>query len=112
MIVYPSVGNTISQNSIHNNGKLGIDLVELKGLSHVYGPTLNDILDVDQGPNLLQNFPQLVTAQAGASTHVVGLLHSRPNTLSRLEFFASAAPDPSGYGEGRRYLGSFLVMTN
>src|SRR5262249_41684373 len=30
----------------------------------------------------------------------------------RIEFFASAAVDPSGYGEGQRYLGSTTVTTD
>jgi hypothetical protein len=49
---------------------------------------------------------------AGASTAVNGWLHSLPSTTYRLEFFASAAADPSGYGEGASHLGSILVTTN
>ena len=34
------------------------------------------------------------------------------NTTFVLEFFASAEADPSGYGEGQRFLGSAVVTTD
>ena len=41
-----------------------------------------------------------------------GRLRSLPRTQFTLDFYASAAADPSGYGEGQRWLGSIVVTTN
>src|SRR5262249_41373959 len=76
------------------------------------GVTLNDPQDADTGPNGYQNFPVLSRAQSGATTRVVGTLNSTPGTTFTLDFYASAARDPSGYGEGQRYLGSTTVTTD
>src|SRR5207302_6199745 len=39
-------------------------------------------------------------------------LNSTANTTFTLDFYASAAADPSGFGEGARYLGSALITTD
>ncbi|MBI3465468.1 MAG: CSLREA domain-containing protein [Planctomycetes bacterium] len=104
-------GNTIRLNSIHSNALLGVDLVASQtGFGD--GPTGNDLGDADDGPNGLQNFPLITFAQAGASTVVSGTLNSLPDTFFVLDFYASAAADPTGFGEGQRWLGSVVVMTN
>ncbi|HTP09921.1 MAG TPA: CSLREA domain-containing protein, partial [Anaerolineae bacterium] len=51
--VLGGVGNTLSHNSLYNNGALGIDL-------GTDGVTANDAGDLDTGPNNLQNFPVLL----------------------------------------------------
>jgi hypothetical protein len=112
MVVYESVGNRISENSIHSNKALGIDLVKLQGLAFQYGPTLNDALDADQGPNGFQNYPTILLAKAGPLTRVRWTMNSLPNTMFRLEFFVSAARDPSGFGEGTRHLVTLFRPTN
>jgi hypothetical protein len=93
-------GNDISANSIFSNDQLGIDL-------HNNGVTPNDNNDTDTGANFLMNFPVLSAVNnIAAGTRVVGSLNT--NTASgqhRIEFFASPAPDPSGFGEGKTYLG-------
>jgi RHS repeat-associated protein len=101
-----STGNTIQGNAIFGNSGLGIDPAP-------DGVTPNDSGDAGSGPNNLQNFPLLADASSdGSSTTVEGSLNSSPNTNFRLEFFASTACDPSGYGEGERYLGSSDVTTD
>jgi hypothetical protein len=46
-------------------------------------------------------------------TLVEGTLNSDfPNTSFRLQFFASASQDPSGYGEGESLIGSHVVTTD
>jgi hypothetical protein len=61
----------------------------------------------------LQNFPVITFAQAGSSSTVVsGSLNSLANTHFVLDFYASAAADPSGYGEGQRWLGAIHVLTD
>lgn len=99
----PCAGNRISRNSIYGNVALGIDL---RG----DGVTDNDALDPDTGVNRLQNFPILTAATRG-STWVSGVLTSMPNRVYTVEFFNSPDSHPTGYGEGRDYLGS-ITFTN
>ncbi len=97
--------NPILRNSIYSNNGLGIDLND-------DGVTLNDLLDTDSGGNDLQNFPDLTSAvSTGGTTTVTGTLTSASSTLYRVEFFSDAG-DPSGFGEGRFFLGSMDVMTD
>jgi hypothetical protein len=98
-------GTTIRGNSIHDNSNLGIDL-------GADGVTLNDSHTVQPGPNNWQNFPVLSMAYAGASTVVLGTLHSTPSSTFIIDFYANPTPDPSGYGQGQFYLGSTTVTTD
>lgn len=101
-----SSGNRISANSIYDNGGLGIDLGS-------DGITLNTACGADQGPNLLQNFPVLTsTDRSGPSVRVQGALNGAPSSTFLLEFFTNRSCDPSGYGEGQRFLGSAEVTTD
>src|SRR4051812_32315110 len=95
-------GNAIRKNSIHDNGALGIDL-------GANGPTPNDPLDADVGPNQLQNDPEILSATPVQFTWE---LESEPATSYRLDFFVSDTCDPSGSGEGETYLDSIQVVTN
>jgi len=45
-------------------------------------------------------------------TTIGATLNSIPSTTFRVEFFASAAADPSGFGEGQTYLGFISVTTD
>ena len=100
----------VSQNSIDNNGGLGIDIVTAGPTA---GVTPNDHCDTDVfGGNPLLNFPALTFAASGVSTTTVkGSLDSAPNQTFALEFFSSPALDPSGFGEGRTFLGSATATT-
>jgi hypothetical protein len=100
-----STGNAIEGNGIYGNTALGIDLGD-------DGVTLNDSAG-HNGPNLYQNYPVLtqVTA-AGTSRTVLGTLKSTPSTTFRIEFFANAAYDPSGYGQGQIFLGAATVTSD
>jgi parallel beta-helix repeat protein len=105
--VLTGTGNRISGNSIFSNGTLGIDLIPV-----VAGVTPNDPLDLDSGPNGLQNFPVILTAGSdGVVTLITGTISSSINTNLTIEFFSSPSPDPSGFGEGKTYLGSITVNT-
>ncbi len=101
-------GNTISQNRISVNAQLGIDLGVLVATGEG-GPTENDPVDADAGPNDLQNFPVLGSLKAGA---VTGTLESSPNSAFTVELFVSAACDDSGFGEGDTYLISVVAQTD
>ncbi len=101
--------NAILSNSIFSNSGMGIDLGG-------DGVTANDQLDVDTGAqtaNDNQNYPVISSALPnGSNTDISGSLNSLANTQFRLEFFSSAAADPTGFGEGKTYLGSLNVTTN
>ncbi len=109
---YVGAGNTISSNSIYANGGLGIDLVLLNTGT---GPTPNDPSpDADNGPNDLQNFPDLtrVSTNGTDATAIQGNLITRPNLPVRIEFFNNLVCDPSGYGEGMTLLGFYDGITD
>src|SRR5262249_21247395 len=75
--------------------------------------TPNDDCDLDTGPNLLQNYPVLErAATVGHRTKIRGTLNSAANSTFTLEFFENAVCDPSGFGQGERYLGSAQVATD
>jgi hypothetical protein len=99
-------GIVIRRNSIFSNNGLGIDL-------GATGVTPNDNLDSDVGPNTLQNFPVVTTVMSTSdSTTIQGSLNSLPNTTFDLDFYSSAAVDPSGNGEGAQFFGTTSVTTN
>ena len=105
-------GNAILRNSIYANAGAGIDLSG-NPTAFTDGITPNDTTDPDTGPNNLQNFPVLSSATTDDSTTTVaGSLNSLASTTYRLEFFANASADASGYGEGETYLGSTTVTTD
>jgi CSLREA domain-containing protein len=93
-------GNSISGNSIYSNGGLGIDLK---------GGTGNIL------PNNLMTAPGITAVTpASSSTTVEGTLHrpASPGMTVRIELFASATCDPSGFGEGQTLIGSASTTTN
>jgi hypothetical protein len=102
------IGNSILSNSIHDNGRLGIDLGN-------NGPSLNDNSDTDVGPNNLQNFP-LINAEKSfynpALIQVWGSLDSQPNRSYKIQAFSNKLADPSGYGEGHIFIGEKIVTTD
>jgi parallel beta-helix repeat protein len=101
-----SSGIVIRGNSIFSNNGLGIDLGG-------DGVTANDNLDADVGPNTLQNFPVLTTVSStNNSTTIQGSLGSLTNTTFDIDFYSSAAADPSGNGEGAQFVGTTQVTTN
>jgi parallel beta-helix repeat protein len=107
VLIAGATGNRVSANSIHDNepigtSGLGIDI-------DPGGPNApNDNGDFDGGPNNRQNFPVLgfAAATGGGGLRVGGTLDTNFGSRTyRIEFFANAACDGSGYGEGERYLG-------
>jgi len=100
-----STGNAFRQNRIFENGGLGIDL-------NNDGVTANDTLDPDTGANTLLNYPVITAFTPAASSTVSGTYNGLANLTFELQFFASAAADPTGFGEGARYLGSTTITTD
>ena len=108
----PAAGNRILGNSLFGHGKLAIDLNGNIGLVDD-----NDAGDGDAGANGTQNFPELTFAEAGlVSSLVQGKLNSTANTTFRIEFFGDATANPNGfptgYGQGKTFLGSMNVTTD
>ncbi len=106
ILVSTGLGNRIEGNEIHGNTLLGIDLAN-------DGVTANDPMDGDDGANHLQNYPVLTRVTEGsAATGIVGDLASAASTEYAVEFFASSACDPSGYGEAETVVWSTTVTTD
>jgi hypothetical protein len=53
------------------------------------------------------------TTDGAGNVHIAGSLNGVPAVATyRVEFFAHTSPDPTGFGEGRRYLGFANVTTD
>lgn len=100
-------GNTIRRNRIYGNDQLGIDL------GNRDGRTTNDDGDADDGPNRLQNFPEIrqgTFAPAEEALTVSYLVPSDPavdaagasNYPLTIDFYVADADDE----EGKEYLGT------
>ncbi len=101
-----TTGNTFFGNSIYLNDTYEIDL-------NNDFRTNNDGLDADHGPNDLQNFPTLTSANAtGGSLTIFGTLSSTPFQTFTIDFYSSAAVDDNGFGQAEVYLGSMAVTTS
>ena len=111
----PHVSNRISQNTIFNNGKVGIDLhtgAENPALGTAPFFTANDVNDADGGANTGQNFPVITSAVwNGANTVVQGTLNSTAGATFDIEVFSNVVcngdtggtPQADPYGEGQTY---------
>ena len=99
--------NAVLGNRVYDNAEYNIDIVPN------VGPNLNDALDVDQGPNKGQNYPEIVSATVnGMNLQMAGKLRSRANIQYRVEYFQTTSCHTSGFGQGRSYIGHEMVMTN
>lgn len=90
-------GISILGNSIHSNGRLGIDVGSNSADTAGNGVTTNDAGDVDG----VQNFPTL-SLPAGGSNLEVALSSRTANGPFRIEVFSNTTCDASGNGEGDR----------
>jgi hypothetical protein len=100
------VAQRISANSIHDNGRIGLDLND-------DGVTPNDTSDPDVGANGLQNFPVIGSAFGfNGSLSIYGTINTEPSRSFTLEFFANSGPAGAGLGESQIFLGQANVATN
>lgn len=99
-------GIDIQGNVIHSNMGLGIDLGD-------GGVNLNDdFVDLDSGPNGLQNYPAIKRASAQESDMTLLRIAGRLVTSTgqfRIDLYWNQTCDESHHGESERYLGSFTV---
>jgi hypothetical protein len=87
-----AVSNPILSDSIFGNNALGIAL--------------------SGNGNHGQPAPVLTSAaSSGLITSIAGSLVGSPNTTYQIQFFSNPKADPSGYGQGRRFLGTEFVTT-
>jgi PKD repeat protein len=94
-----SVRNRLSENSIHDNTGLGIDLAPLGQVNQ------NDAGDADSGPNTLLNWPVLT----GATNLTVSGTACSGCTVEVFQADSSATLDgasQTSYGEGQTFLSS------
>lgn len=99
-------GNAILRNRIFANAFLGIDL-DADGL------TANDFNDIDSGANTRLNFPVLSAARLTTTgLRIDGSINTQLDQTLRIEFFAASSLDPTGQGQGKRYLGHIMVQTD
>jgi hypothetical protein len=106
------------RNSIFSNGDLGIDLEAVAdGADDRTANDPDDLDDENDGPNLLQNFPEITSAKPitkrikGKSkqfTAIAGTLDSTPDATFTVRLFSN----PSGEDEGKRFLGKRSVTTD
>jgi hypothetical protein len=112
VVVLSNAENDILSNSIFSNLGLGIELDDGSGFP-LNGLTPNDLGDGDVGANGLQNFPVLTSARnSDGKTTIKGKLNSDDLQTFTIQFFSSPEKDPSGNGEGKRFLGQKPVTTN
>lgn len=92
----------ICGNNIYANSDLGIDLA-------VNGVTMNDTGDGDSGANNLVNFPVINSAVNSNLKVDFDLDVPAGNYVMEVFGIPAGSEDPSGYGEGNQYLGSFKI---
>jgi RTX calcium-binding nonapeptide repeat (4 copies) len=104
----PVIDIPVLGNSIFSNGGLGIDLRPdlISG-----GVTENGACSESEVANRCQEFPAL-SAAVGGSAVAAGTLASDPGKSFRIEVFANSSADPSGNGEGERFLGAVDATTD
>lgn len=104
--IYDGTGNRMVGNAIHSNAMLGVTL------GGTWNPLANDAGDGDSGGNQQQNYPRLTSAVvSGSTTSISGVLNSSASTAYQIQVFADSQCDPSGFGEGRYFLGQTTITT-
>ena len=93
--------NVILQNSIYGNSRLGIG----------YGGNASETMNIAGQPH---HFPIITNATSdGVTTTVSGVLtNDSPNKNFRIEIFSNPAADPSGFGQGKTFLGFTNIVTD
>jgi len=103
-------------NEIAGNGGNGVLVTNGVSGVRILGNSIHDNcgrgIRLSGGGNNVQSFPVPYLFEPGSTTHVRGVLSSAPNQTYALDFYANAAADPSGYGEGERWLGTLSATTD
>jgi uncharacterized repeat protein (TIGR01451 family)/CSLREA domain-containing protein len=112
-----ATGNTIRLNSIFANEGRGIDLGNDSFTPNdpaVDSPAVfNPGGDTDSGANNLQDYPVVTRVNFdGNFKNIIWTLNSSPNTEFIIDIYANSEADPSGFGEGQRFLRSVTRTTD
>jgi CSLREA domain-containing protein len=102
---YSGTNNVFRGNSIYKNAGLGIDLGnDGVNFNHVgFAPGANDN----------QNYPVLnIATTDGSVTRVTGSLVSAANQGYTLDIYSIPTCNPTSFGDGKTYLGSFTLTTD
>lgn len=95
---YADMTRAIRGNSIYSNDGLGI---------HDDDGAVRPSAQCDNQPYFNPNYPLLLGVEmSGGNTTIRGAINCNPFDTYTLDFFSSPACDPSGFGEGKKYLGS------
>ena len=97
-----TVGDEIIGNRIFGNSGQAIDLADDGVTDNGAAPR--------SGPNNFQNYPIIFTGPGGQVEGWLG--GSEPNTVYRIDIFASTGSGPGGAGEAQDYLGSLTEPTD
>jgi hypothetical protein len=100
-------GNRVLDNVFYGNTGLDVDLAQA-------GPSANQATNPASGPNGLQNYPVLASAERDAATDtetVTGTLSSAANTTYRLDLYWGPDCPASGRGSARFPLTKTYVTT-
>ncbi len=108
ILVFSGIGNAIRRNSIFANEGRGIELYDAAA-KYQSSFTINDPGDADKGTNNLQNYPTVTSRNADGTT-VWTLGGLKAGAKATIEFFSNEQPDPSGFGEGKTYLGAVTAV--
>jgi hypothetical protein len=122
VVVKSGTSNAVRHNSIFFNSGRGIDLVNAAApdtftlndpATLKSDSTIKDPPDKDDGANGLQNYPVVVGIQDGFLGRLITWeLDSTPKSTFNIDLFANSQPNPSGFGDGERYLYSVAVTTD
>ena len=102
-----TVDNAFLGNVLERNGGLGIDL-NGDGVDAVGEP------DADPGANSGIGRPTItrVGTDENGRVEIRGEIETTPDTLVRVDVYATGSPDPSGHGGAQRHLGSVAATTD
>jgi hypothetical protein len=102
-------GNAIRENDIFANGGLGI-AVDVNGVLATYAESRSANLALAAG---LLTPPHLTLAAFDPQgTLVGGSFNGAPLTRYEIDFFANDTVNPSGFGDGQRFLESISLLTD
>jgi uncharacterized repeat protein (TIGR01451 family) len=103
-----------------NGGNAGVDGIQI--ITGLGIPILNNSIFANQGlgidiqdPALLAATPapKLTSAVTGAGrTLIQGSFAAAPNATYTIQFFSNTTADPSGFGQGKTFIGQTLITTD
>lgn len=97
-------GNRLTQNSLHDNGRLGIDLAPLNQVN-IDGVGMAEVQDNVQAPRITTATTTSITGTTCASCEVEAFLADTATS-------SSGSPTLEDFGEGRTYLASATASTS